>query len=83
MAVTRQGQYAYVHRKTKKRDFRKLWIERLSAALREKGSSYSRFMGTLTQHNVRIDRKMLSNIAIAFPAVFDKIYDAVTKGEAS
>lgn len=79
MAVTRQGQYAYVHRKTKKRDFRRLWIERLSAAVREKGGTYSRFMGTLAHGNVRLDRKILSNIAIAFPAVFDKIYDAVTK----
>jgi len=56
-----------------------LWIERLSAAVRAKGMSYSKFIHALSENNVMLDRKVLSNIAIAFPAVFDKIVDKVNK----
>jgi len=77
--LVKQGQHSYKGRKEKKREFRRLWIERLSAVVREKGMSYSKFINALSEKNVALDRKMLSNIAIAFPAVFDKIFDEVTK----
>ena len=79
LALVKAGQHAYVDRKLKKRTMRSLWIERLSAVVREKGMSYSRFIHALSEKNIALDRKMLSNIAIAFPAVFDKIFDEVTK----
>ena len=78
LALVKQGQHAYVNRKEKKRDFRKLWIERLSAVVRSKGSSYSRFIGQMTAKDVILDRKVLSNIAVAFPEVFDKVYEEIT-----
>lgn len=77
LALVKQGQHAYKWRKEKKRDFRKLRIERISAVVREKGSKYSVFMWSLTKKNVILDRKVLSNIAVAFPAVFDKMYEIV------
>ena len=79
LALVKAGQHAYVDRKLKKRTMRSLWIERLSAVVREKGMSDSRFIHALSEKNIALDRKMLSNIAIAFPAVFDKIFDEVTK----
>lgn len=79
LALVKQGQHAYQARKEKKRDFRSLWIERLSAVLREKGNKYSQFINSMNQKNIILDRKVLSNIAIAFPRVFDKIYEAITK----
>ncbi|MDR0282684.1 MAG: 50S ribosomal protein L20 [Candidatus Peribacteria bacterium] len=78
-ALIKQGQHAYVSRRLKKRDFRKLWIERLNAVLREKGSKYSVFMNILYQKNIQLDRKMLSNIALAFPQVFDKMYEEAVR----
>ena len=63
----------------KKRDFRKLWIERLSAVIREKGNRYSVFVNLMNTKDIKLDRKVLSNIAVAFPSVFDKIYDEVVK----
>lgn len=78
-ALVKQGQHAYKNRKEKKREFRKLWIERLSAVVRAKWGSYSRFIAALHSKNVQLDRKMLSNIAIAFPNVFDKIYGDIVK----
>lgn len=78
-ALVKQGQHAYVSRRLKKRDFRKLWIERLSASLRARGYKYSRFVNALDQKSVLLNRKVLSNIALAFPVVFDKICDEVIK----
>ena len=78
-ALVKQGQHAYVSRKLKKRDFRKLWIERLSAALRARGSKYSVFMWLMSKKSIMLNRKVLSNISIAFPEVFTKIYEEVTK----
>ncbi len=77
LALVKQWQHAYEWRKHKKRDFRKLWIERLSAVLRVKGSKYSIFVNKMDNKSVIVNRKILSNIAIVFPNVFDKIYDAV------
>ena len=79
LALVKQWQHAYVGRKEKKRDFRRLRIERLSASIQEKWSKYSVFMGNMTKKDIILDRKVLSNIAIAFPQVFDKIYWEVGK----
>ena len=78
-ALIKQGQHAYTSRRLKKRDFRRLWIERLNASLREKWSKYSVFMNQCYEKDIILDRKVLSNIALAFPKVFDKIYDEVVK----
>ncbi|HCB52112.1 TPA: 50S ribosomal protein L20 [Patescibacteria group bacterium] len=79
LALVKQGQHAYKARREKKRDFRKLWIERLSAVIRSKGSSYAKVIGTMTAKNIQLDRKVLSNIAVAFPQAFDKIYAEIIK----
>jgi large subunit ribosomal protein L20 len=76
-AVTRAGVYARVGRKLKKRDFRGLWVTRLSAACRQRGIRYSQFINGLKKANITLNRKMLSEIAIADPAGFDAIVDAV------
>ncbi len=79
LALVKQGQHAYVSRRLKKRDFRRLWIERLSAAIRERGGKYSVFVNKMYTKNIKLDRKVLSNIAVAFPTVFDKMYEEVVK----
>lgn len=79
IALIKQWQNAYRGRKQKKRDFRRLWIERLNAALRMRGSKYSVFMWQASAKKVVLDRKMLSNIAVVFPEVFDAIVDEVSK----
>lgn len=79
LALVKQGQNAYKGRKAKKRDFRKLRIERLSAAVRARHLKYSEFVGGLREKNVHVDRKMLSNIAVMFPQVFDEICTFVRK----
>lgn len=76
-ALVKQWQNAYIWRKTRKRNFRRLWIERLSAVIRSKGSRYSVFVNKANNKNIILNRKVLSNIAVAFPQVFDKIYDVV------
>jgi large subunit ribosomal protein L20 len=72
-AVRKAGQYAYRDRKARKREFRRLWIARISAAVREEDMTYSRFINGLTKAGVEINRKALSNLAIedrdAFRAV--------------
>jgi large subunit ribosomal protein L20 len=67
--------YAYEHRKQKKRHFRTLWITRLSAALRQRGINYNRFIPALIEAGITLNRKMLSEIAIADPATFDAIVE--------
>ena len=69
-AVMKSGQYAYVGRKQKKRDFRRLWITRISAACKMNGMNYSSFMNGLNKAGIELNRKMLSEIAIADPAAF-------------
>jgi large subunit ribosomal protein L20 len=76
-AVDRSMQYATRDRKTKKRVFRALWIQRLNAAVREFGLTYSRFIAGLTQAGVEIDRKVLSELAIREPEAFKAIVDKV------
>jgi large subunit ribosomal protein L20 len=70
-------QYAYRDRRNKKRDFRALWIQRINAAARMLGMNYSTFMGALKKANVDIDRKILSNLAIHSPEVFESIVSKV------
>lgn len=79
LALVKQGQHAYVGRKEKKRVQRQIWIERINAALREKGLKYSTFIAQANQKNIVLNRKVLSNIAVAFPEVFDSIVSSVTK----
>src|SRR5215218_806250 len=67
--------YAYEHRKQKKRNFRSLWITRLNAALKQRGIGYSRFIPALLKAGVELNRKMLSELAIADPAAFDAVVD--------
>ncbi|MCL2587718.1 MAG: 50S ribosomal protein L20 [Firmicutes bacterium] len=69
-AVMKSGQYAYIGRRLKKRDFRRLWIARINAAARANGLTYSRMMEGLKKAQIDINRKMLSEIAIADPAAF-------------
>lgn len=78
-AVTRANVYARVGRKLRKRDFRALWITRLSAACRQRGVSYSKFINGCKKAKIGLNRKMLSEIAIADPAGFDAIVDAAKK----
>ena len=72
-AVMKSGQYAYIGRKQKKRDFRKLWITRISAAAKMNGMNYSTFMNGVTKAGINLNRKMLSEIAISDPAGFTAI----------
>ncbi len=74
-AVMKSLVYAYVGRKQKKRDFRRLWITRISAACKMNDINYSRFMNGLKKANIDINRKMLSEIAIADPAAFTALVE--------
>jgi len=74
-AVDKSMQYATRDRKAKKRVFRALWIQRLNAAVRELGLTYSRFISGLSLAGVEIDRKVLSELAIAEPAAFKAIVE--------
>lgn len=74
-AVMKSLNYAYIGRKQRKRDFRKLWITRINAAARINGMSYSKFISGLKKANITINRKMLSEIAINDPAVFAKLVE--------
>jgi large subunit ribosomal protein L20 len=76
-AVDRSMQYATRDRKAKKRVFRALWIQRLNAAVREFGLTYSRFIDGLAKAGVEIDRKVLSELAIREPEAFKAIVDKV------
>jgi large subunit ribosomal protein L20 len=74
-AVDRSMQYAYRDRKNRKRTFRALWIQRLNAAVRESGLTYSRFIDGLNKAGVEIDRKVLSEMAIREPDAFRAIVE--------
>lgn len=69
--------YAYRDRRNKKRDFRRLWITRINAACRTHNISYSKFIHALQILNIRLDRKVLSNMVVENPDSFTKIIDAV------
>ncbi|MDR2525908.1 MAG: 50S ribosomal protein L20 [Oscillospiraceae bacterium] len=69
-AVMKSGQYAYIGRKQRKRDFRRLWITRISAGAKQNGMNYSTLMNGLKKAGVALNRKMLSEIAVADPVAF-------------
>lgn len=71
--VLKSGNYAYAHRKLKKREFRKLWIARINAAARENGTTYSRMMHGLKLAGVDIDRKVLADLAVNDPQGFKEL----------
>ena len=74
-AVEKAGQYAYRDRKVRKRQFRALWIQRINAAARLEGLTYSRFMNGLKLAGVELDRKVLADLAVREPAAFKAIAD--------
>jgi large subunit ribosomal protein L20 len=74
-AVEKSMQYAYRDRKNRKRTFRALWIQRLNAAVREHGLTYSRFIDGLGKAGIEVDRKVLSDIAIREPEAFAAIVE--------
>lgn len=74
-AVMKSGQYAYIGRRLKKRDFRRLWITRISAACKANGMNYSTFMNGLKKANITLNRKMLSEIAINDAAGFTALIE--------
>lgn len=75
--IHRADRYAYRDRRQKKRHFRQLWVLRLGAAVRARGISYSRFIPALIAAGIELNRKMLSELAIADPATFDAIVEKV------
>lgn len=76
-AYLHAGEYAHSGRKNKKRDFRQLWISRISEASKQNGLSYSAFMSKLKAANIDIDRKILANLITDDPEVFEDIVDRV------
>ncbi len=78
-AVAKAGQYAYRGRKEKKRDFRKLWIARISAGVKAEGLNYSQFMHALKLANIDLNRKVLSNMAIEDKESFKALCDQAKK----
>ena len=75
--VMKSGNYAYIGRKQKKRDFRRLWITRISAACKLNGTNYSSFMNGLKKAGITLNRKVLSEIAISDPAAFTALVEQV------
>jgi len=74
-AVLHAGEYAFMGRKLRKRDFRQLWIIRMNAALRNLGTKYSVFIKKLKDNKIELDRKILSQLAVEQPEVFKKIVE--------
>ena len=77
--VMKSGQYAYIGRKQKKRDFRALWITRINAGCRQNDISYSRFVSGLKKANVALNRKVLADIAVREPETFAKLVETAKK----
>ncbi len=75
-SVFKALKYATMHRRNKKRDFRRLWIARINAAVRAEGINYSSFMNGLNKAGITMNRKMLSELAIHDPAAFKQLVDA-------
>lgn len=77
--VMKSGNYAYIHRRLKKRDFRKLWIARINAAARDNGTTYSRMVHGLKVAGVDINRKVLAELAISDPGGFTELAELAKK----
>ena len=78
-AVEKALSYSYRDRKTKKRNFRALWIQRINAGAREHGMSYSQFMGLIKKNNIDLNRKVLAELAMNEPEVFKSIVEKIKK----
>ena len=78
-AITHAGVHAYAHRKKKKGDFRRLWSIKINAAARDLGISYSQLMGTLAKKDIKINRKMLADLAENNPETFKKVLEVAEK----
>ncbi len=78
-AVTKALSHAYDDRRNKKGDFRRLWISRINAAVRDEGLTYSRFIDGITKAGITLNRKALSNLAIEDPAAFKAVVDVAKK----
>jgi len=78
-AVIRSLTNAYRDRRTKKRDFRRLWTIRINAAARENGTTYSKLINGMTKEGIELDRKVLADIAVNDPAAFTAVVKAATK----
>ncbi len=76
-AVEKGMSYSYIHRKQKKRNFRKLWITRINAGVRQHGLSYSKFMGLYNKSGMELNRKVLADLAMNHPDAFKAIVDKV------
>ena len=76
-AVMKSGQYAYVGRKLKKRDFRRLWIARINAAARANGVNYSTLINGMKKNEINVNRKMLAEMAVNDPKAFGEIVAAI------
>lgn len=81
--VARANQFAYSHRRLKKRDFRSLWITRLGAATKALGLSYSKFMNGLKRQGIEVNRKMLSEMAIRSPKAFSQLVEQIKTKKAA
>lgn len=81
--VVRARAFAYRDRRTRKREFRRLWIVRLSAACRQRGIRYSQFIHDLQAAGIELNRKTLSELAISHPQVFDEIVQAAVPAQKS
>jgi large subunit ribosomal protein L20 len=79
LALIRAGVFAFRDRRARKRDYRRLWIIRITAACRMRGTRYSRMMNGLQRANVLLNRKMLSEIAISDPGMFDRLVEISEK----
>jgi large subunit ribosomal protein L20 len=75
--VRKAWQYAYIGRKLRKRDFRRLWVQRINAACREHGVTYSRFIHALKLNSIELDRKVLADMAVNEPSSFKKLTELV------
>ena len=76
-ALLKTDSYAYRDRRNRKRDFRALWLIRVNAALRENGTTWSRFAGIMKKQGIGINRKMLAELAVKHPQIFDKLVASV------
>lgn len=81
--LLRAGAFAFVGRRLKKREYRKLWMVRINAACRQRGINYSRFIAGLAKANIELDRKSLAEIAVHDARGFDSIVDTVKRALAS
>jgi large subunit ribosomal protein L20 len=78
IAVERSYNFAYRDRRVRKRDFRRLWIQRINAAVRPYGYSYSQFINKLKQNDIALDRKVLADMAVNHPQAFKAVVDQVS-----